>query len=166
MKKINYNLLFKLLLIAILTFFAGFFLPNQLLADNTAIFEMLLAVFGVALTLFTFIQGIVQNCKSSFLAAVKKEKQYLIDKFNGLDSIVKELKEDVLGLLLVLLCYGFIALFFGSIDNCIWQEIFQYVKYCVVFINVFMVLDLVLTMFKLIEINAELNKIAVIEREK
>jgi hypothetical protein len=96
----------------------------------------------------------------------QKEKQYLIDKFNGLDSIVKELKEDVLGLLLVLLCYGFIALFFGSIDNCIWQEIFQYVKYCVVFINVFMVLDLVLTMFKLIEINAELNKIAVIEREK
>ena len=77
MKKINYNLLFKLLLISMLTFFAGFFLPKNLITNAFSIFEVLLVVFGVALTLFTFIQGVVQNCKNNFLSSEKKGKDYI-----------------------------------------------------------------------------------------
>lgn len=165
MKKINYNLLFKGLLISCLTFVGGFFLPNSTLNDDLKMFEILLASFGVALTLFTFTQGIVQNCKSSFLLSVKKGKDYLIDKFNGLDNIVKELQEDVLGLLIVTSTFGFVALFFGSITNDVWQEILSYFKYLSLFVSFFLILDLVLSMFKLIQINAELNKIAARDRE-
>ena len=165
MKKINYNLLFKGLVIFVMTFFAGYFLPDNWLSDRAKIFEVLLTVFGVALTLFTFIQGIVQDCKSSFLVSVKKDKAYLIEKFNGLDCIVKELKEDVLVILITMFFYGFIILFFGHITNQIWQQILVYFTYFIVFLTAFLIFDIVLTMFKLIEINAELNKIAVIERE-
>ncbi|MBR3685693.1 MAG: hypothetical protein IKL86_05425 [Clostridia bacterium] len=165
MRKINYNLLFKLLLIAMLTFFAGFFLPKNLISNAFSIFEVLLVVFGVALTLFTFIQGVVQNCKNNFLSSVNKGKDYLLDKFNGLDEIVKELKGDVFNLLIILLGFGFVALFFGQIENVVWQEVFNYLKYLVIFLNVFLIFDLVMTMFKLIEINAELNKIAIKDKE-
>ena len=165
MKRINYNLLFKGLLICCFTFLGGFFIPNSLLSDNLKIFEILLTVFGIVLTLFTFIQGIVQNCKSSFLLSVRKDKDYLIEKFEGLDDIVKELKDDVLGLLGVVALFGFVSLFFGHITNEVWQEILSYFKFLIIFATFFLVLDLVLTMFKLIQINAELNKIAAKERE-
>lgn len=165
MKKINYNLLFKGLLIVFLTFMGGFFLPNLLLTDNLKLFEILLVIFGIALTLFTFVQGIIQNCKSSFLSSVKKGKDYLIAKFRGLDDIVKELQSDVFGILLITVLFGFVALFFGHISYEIWQEILSYFKYFIVFTTFFLVLDLVLTMFKLIQVNAELNIIAVNERD-
>lgn len=166
MKKINYNLLCKILVISVLTFFSGYFLPENYLSDQTKIFEMLITIFGVALTVFTFIQGIVQNCKSSFLVSVKKEQSYLIQKFEGLDAIVKELKGDVWGLLLIPLVFGSIMLFFSHIDNSRWQEFLIYFKYFIIFLTVFLVVDIVLTMFKLIEINATLNIIAVREREE
>ncbi len=165
MKKINYNLLFKGLTLSVMTFFAGYFLPNNWLSDRTKIFEVLLTVFGVALTLFTFIQGIVQDCKSSFLVSVKKDKNYLLEKFEGLDLIVKELKEDVLWLLVSMFLFGFVMLFFSHITNQIWQQILVYFTYFTIFLTAFLVIDIVLTMFKLIEINAHLNKIAVVERE-
>lgn len=165
MKRVNYNLLFKGLLILCLTFIGGFFLPNSLLTDNLKMFEMLFASFGVSLTLFTFIQGIVQNCKSSFLISVKKSKEYLLDKFKGLDNIVKELQEDVLGLLIFTSLFGLVALFFGHIENEVFQEILSYIKYFVLFVAFFLILDLVLSMFKLIQINSELNKIAAMDRE-
>ena len=166
MKKINYNLLCKILVILILTFFSGYFLPKDYLNEQIKIFEMLITIFGVALTVFTFIQGIVQNCKSSFLVSVKKEQNYLIQKFEGLDAIVKELKGDVWGLLITPLIFGSIVLFFSHIDNSRWQECLIYFKYFIIFLTVFLVVDIVLTMFKLIEINATLNIIAVREREE
>lgn len=165
MKKIDYNILCKLIVISVLIFFAGYFLPKDYLCDYVKIFEVLLTVFGVALTAFTFMQGIVQNCKSSFLLSVKKDKEYLLQKFAGLDAIVKELKSDVLGLLTILILFGGIVLFFSHINNEIWQSVLIYFKYFIVFLTVFLVVDIVLAMFKLIEINAELNKIAVRERE-
>lgn len=165
MKKINYNLLFKGLAISVMTFFAGYFLPDNWLSDRTKIFEVLLTVFGVALTSFTFIQGIVQDCKSSFLVSVNKDKKYLLEKFEGLDYIVKELKEDVLWLLVSMFLFGFVMLFFSHIMNQIWQQILVYFTYFTIFLTALLVIDIVLTMFKLIEINAHLNKIAVMERE-
>ena len=74
-------------------------------------------------------------------------------------------KEDVLGLLIVTSTFGFVALFFGSITNDVWQEILSYFKYLSLFVSFFLILDLVLSMFKLIQINAELNKIAARDRE-
>lgn len=158
MKKIrfNYYLLCQILIVFILTFFAGYFLPAELIGDNLKIFEVFITIFGIAITLFTFIQGVIQSSKSNLLKTSIKIED-IKDKFMKLDDIINELKGDVLFSLTITIIYGGIALFFGSIDNLIWQQIFVYIKYFLIFMLVFVLIDLTITMFKLVKINNILN---------
>ena len=61
-------------------------------------------------------------------------------------------------ILIVTLFFGGFSLFFSNIGNDIWLNIFNYVRYLNIFTIVFLVIDLTLTMFKLVQINAEINK--------
>ena len=154
--KINYYLICQILIIGILTFFAGYFLNHEIVKDNLKLFEILITIFGLMITLFTFIQGIIQNSKNNFLKSLDK-KEIKKDKFIKLDNIVDELKGDVFLLLIMTLLFGGIALFFGGIENYIWQSIFAYIKFLIIFVVVFIVIDAVMTIFKLIQINNLLN---------
>lgn len=154
--KINYYLLCQILIIGILTFFAGYFLNHDMVKDNLKLFEIFITIFGLIITLFTFIQGIIQNSKNNFLRSSER-KETKKDKFIKLDEIVGELKSDILLLLIVTLTFGGFALFFGKIENWVWQHIFSYIKFLIIFIVSFIVIDVVMTMFKLIQINNLLN---------
>ncbi len=154
--KINYYFLCQILIIGMLTFFAGYFLNHDIVKDNLKLFEIFITIFGLIITLFTFIQGIIQNSKNNFLKSSEK-KESKKDKFIKLDEIVGELKSDILLLLIITLLFGGFALFFGGIENCVWQYIFSYIKFLIIFIVAFTVIDVVMTMFKLIQINNLLN---------
>ena len=161
MKKINYCLCFQILLILVLTFFAGYFLPINYIDNNLKIFEIFITIFGISLTLYTFIQGVVQNCKNNLILKDKEQEIGLGEKFSKLDGIVDELKSDTLVILITTLFFGGLSLFFGGIENNIWLHIFNYIRYLSIFIIVFLIIDLTLTMFKLVQINAMLNKLTI-----
>ena len=161
MKKINYCLFFQILLILVLTFFAGYFLPINYIDNNLKIFEIFITIFGISLTLYTFIQGVVQNCKNNLILKDKEQEIGLGEKFSKLDGIVDELKSDTLVILITTLFFGGLSLFFGGIENNIWLHIFNYIRYLSIFIIVFLIIDLTLTMFKLVQINAMLNKLTI-----
>ena len=106
MKKINYCLCFQILLILVLTFFAGYFLPINYIDNNLKIFEIFITIFGISLTLYTFIQGVVQNCKNNLILKDKEQEIGLGEKFSKLDGIVDELKSDTLVILITTLFFG------------------------------------------------------------
>ena len=137
MKKINYCLCFQILLILVLTFFAGYFLPINYIDNNLKIFEIFITIFGISLTLYTFIQGVVQNCKNNLILKDKEQEIGLGEKFSKLDGIVDELKSDTLVILITTLFFGGLSLFFGGIENNIWLHIFNYIRYLSIFIIVF-----------------------------
>ena len=161
-KRNNYilNIIFIIIILAASTFLCGFFIPRQYIENYSNIISILLAIFGVAITLFTFLQGVVQSSKTNLLHS-NREKSYKEDKLLKLDNIVNELMSDLKWMLFSILIYIIIVFFFLQIENSIFQEILCYIQYLLFSIIVLTTLDLIFTMFKLVKINSLLNNMLI-----
>ncbi len=159
------DLIIQIAVLVGFTVLGGLFIPRSYLNHSLEIGIALTAIWGVAITLFTFIQGVVQNTKTN-LIQTKKSKEYVLDKFNKIDSIIKHLAEDVRLILYVSLGYILLNLFFAQIQGNVWQGIMAYVQ-CFLFGLIALALyDLMQTMFKLVQINELLNQRVVDSREE
>ena len=112
------DLLIQIVLLVAFTFLGGFFVPRSYLNYKLEIGTALIAIWGVGITLFTFIQGVVQNTKTN-LMQTNKDKAYLLDKYKKVDSIINHLAGDVRIILYVSLGYILLNLFFAreSVDK-------------------------------------------------
>lgn len=154
-KKLIQYLVFVIIFIT-LVFLCGFFAPREYLLYHGAIITALITIFGVSITLYTFIQGLIQNLKESLSksfikSATIKDYKHKIDKIN------KELRGDVKVSLFSTLIYILFCLFFDQISNDVWQTILVYIYYSCLVSILFAILDLAFTMFKLVEISAFVN---------
>ena len=146
-----------ILLFILLTFLLGFFVRNNIFNFEAEICAILFALFGLSLTIYTFIQGTVQNIKSTFIKK-KKNKDYIFEKFSKIDSIVEQLSQDIKAILFSTLAYLIIVFFFKQIV-CNWFEILLKYLQSAIFISIALaIIDLTYSMFTLSKINAELNK--------
>ncbi|MCM1454929.1 MAG: hypothetical protein NC037_00150 [Bacteroides sp.] len=144
------------IILILTTFLCGYFAPSYLLEDIKTIIMILLTIFGVALTIFIFLQNVVQNVKNNIFG-LKKTKEYKIDKFKKLDSIVNELMGDIKWLIIAIVAYIILILFFMQISNNVFQIILQYIQYLIFSIIALAILDLILATFSLIKICSNIN---------
>lgn len=154
-KKILRLVLFALIYIS-LVLLCGFLVPRKYLANQGAIITALITIFGVSITLYTFIQGLIQNIKDSLTRSVLSLEQCTKYK-QRIDAINKELKGDVIVTLISALLYIMFYLFFTQISNEIWQTILVFIDFAILVAILFAILDLAFTMFKLIDIVAFIN---------
>lgn len=154
-KKILRLVLFALIYIS-LVLLCGFLVPRKYLANQGAIITALITIFGVSITLYTFIQGLIQNIKDSLTKSVLSLEQCTKYK-QRIDAINAELKGDVIVTLISALLYIMFCLFFTQISNEIWQTILVFIDYAILVAILFAILDLAFTMFKLIDIVAFIN---------
>ena len=154
-KKILRLVLYALIYIS-LVLLCGFLIPRKYLANQGAIITVLITIFGVSITLYTFIQGLIQSIKDSLTRSVLSLEQSSNYK-HKIDDINKELKGDVIVSLISSLLYIAFCLFFSQICNEIWQTILVFIDYAILVAILFAVLDLAFTMFKLIDIVAFIN---------
>lgn len=157
--KINKKILRLVLYISIyisLVLLCGFLVPRKYLANQGAIITALITIFGVSITLYTFIQGLIQNIKDSLTKSVLSLEQCTKYK-QRIDAINTELKGDVIVTLISALLYIMFCLFFTQISNEIWQTILVFIDYAILVAILFAILDLAFTMFKLIDIVAFIN---------
>ena len=149
------SIIIQLMLLAAFTFLGGFFVPKKVLDDKLSMIGILIAVWGIALTLFVFIQGVVQGCKSTLIEH-NNDKKYVIEKYKKLDAIVDELAKDV-KCISVSEGLFFVVVFFCQINNEICQCIMHYVQFLIIGIIILSSIDIIRTMFKLVKINELLN---------
>lgn len=159
MKKINKKILRLVLYTLIyvsLVLLCGFLVPRKYLANQGAIITTLITIFGVSITLYTFIQGLVQNIKDSLAKSILSSDQCKNYR-QKIDAINTELKGDVIVSLIAALLYIMFCLFFTQISNEIWQTILVFIDYAILVAILFAILDLAFTMFKLVDIVAFIN---------
>lgn len=155
-------------IILVFTGLAGSFAPREYLDKRVEIGAIMIAIWGVAITLFTFVQGLVQSCKTNLLQT-NFCSQYIIDKFDKIDSIINHLAGDVKAILLISILYLNLSLFLIQIQNDIWQCIMVYTQYFLFGMVALALYDLMGAMLKLVKANQIINRDVILsmsEREK
>lgn len=149
-------LISQIALLIVFTFLGGFFVPQKFLEDKLSILGLLIAIWGVAITLFVFVQGVVQSCKSNLLNS-NNSKDYVVEKYSKIDRIIRELTQDIKCISIMLAVYFVFIIFFTQIDNAVWQKITIYIQFFIFGVIILAVVDLIGTMIKLVRINELLN---------
>lgn len=107
-------LISQIALLIVFTFLGGFFVPQKFLEDKLSILGLLIAIWGVAITLFVFVQGVVQSCKSNLLNS-NNSKDYVVEKYSKIDRIIRELTQDIKCISIMLAVY-FVFIIFAAFD--------------------------------------------------
>lgn len=149
-------LISQIALLIVFTFLGGFFVPQKFLEEKLSILGLLIAIWGVTITLFVFVQGVVQSCKSNLLNS-NSSKDYVVEKYGKIDRIIRELMQDIKCISIMLAVYFVFIIFFTQIDNAVWQKITIYIQFFIFGVIILAVVDLIGTMIKLVRINELLN---------
>lgn len=165
MKSKKIYLSMQAIMVVVFTVLGGLFIPRSFLNHRIEIGTALIAVCGIAITLFTFIQGLVQSTKTNLMKS-NVDRSVILKKYDRIDSIINHLAGDVKIIVYTSAGYIGLNLFFAQLSNSVWQSIMVYIQYCLFGIIALALNDLIKTMFKLVEINELLNKMVLLPKEE